>query len=102
MPQRPIAAVIACCLSLPVWASDNHSRAITLPFLPYQYVQSYSCGKTCGRVRSCRDAVYQWCVCGYARADGDNDGVPCERHCGQSSAANRARVKAIKQEFGCS
>lgn len=68
---------------------------------PYQLVQSYSCGLTCGQVSSCREAVYQWCVCGYSRADGDHDGVPCETVCGQSSASSLARVRGYKDEFGC-
>nr|WP_245813386.1 MULTISPECIES: hypothetical protein [Roseovarius] len=52
-------------------------------------------------MRSCKEAVYQWCVCGYARADGDNDGIPCEKQCGQSSKVNLERVQAYKKEFGC-
>ena len=67
----------------------------------YLLAQSYSCGKTCGKVRSCEEAVYQWCVCGYSRADGDNDGVPCEKVCGQSSAASLRRVNAFKEQFQC-
>ncbi|MDQ2094290.1 excalibur calcium-binding domain-containing protein [Rhodalgimonas zhirmunskyi] len=63
--------------------------------------QNYSCGKTCGRVRSCKEAVFQWCACGYSRADGDNDGVPCEKLCGQGTKVNRERVKQYKRELGC-
>lgn len=67
----------------------------------YQLAQQYACGRTCGQVSSCREAVYQWCVCGYNRADGDHDGVPCEKVCGQSSASSLARVRGFKDEFGC-
>lgn len=67
----------------------------------YQLAQLYACGLTCGQVSSCREAVYQWCVCGYSRADGDRDGVPCETVCGQSSASSLARVRELKEEFGC-
>jgi len=67
----------------------------------YQLAQQYACGRTCGQVSSCREAVYQWCVCGYSRADGDSDGVPCEKVCGQSSASSLARVRRFKDEFGC-
>ncbi|MFT6024546.1 MAG: hypothetical protein ACI9PY_002673 [Ascidiaceihabitans sp.] len=67
----------------------------------YRTAQQYACGKTCGRVRSCEEAVYQWCVCGYSRADGDNDGVPCEKLCGQSTRKNLDRVRRYKQQFGC-
>ncbi|WP_120502958.1 excalibur calcium-binding domain-containing protein [Sulfitobacter mediterraneus] len=78
-------------------AQDTNSPTSSPIFL----TQSYSCGKTCGKVRSCEEAVYQWCVCGYKRADGDNDGVPCEKHCGQSSRTSLARVKSFKKQFGC-
>ena len=67
----------------------------------YLLAQRYSCGRTCGAVQSCKEAVYQWCVCGYRRADGDNDGVPCEKHCGQSTTANLKQVKSYKEELGC-
>ncbi|MCA2008867.1 excalibur calcium-binding domain-containing protein [Tritonibacter mobilis] len=67
----------------------------------YRTTQSYSCGKTCGQVRSCKEAVYQWCICGYSRADGDNDGVPCEKVCGQSTPGNVSNVRSIRRELGC-
>lgn len=66
-----------------------------------QLVQRYSCGKTCGKVRSCEEAVYQWCACGYRRADRDKDGVPCEKLCGQGTKSNRAKVKRIMKKLGC-
>ena len=55
----------------------------------------------CTRVRSCREAVHLWCVCGYRRADADGDGVPCEKLCGQSSAENLERVARIRAELRC-
>lgn len=76
-------------------------RLLSLPIEEYQLAQSYSCGRTCGQVSSCREAVYQWCVCNYRRADGDNDGVPCESVCGQSTQRNIDRVRSFKQELGC-
>lgn len=63
--------------------------------------RSVPCSATCGRVSSCREAVYLWCVCNYRRADGDGDGVPCERVCGQSTKKNREKVQAIAKELGC-
>jgi len=67
----------------------------------FQLAQRFSCGKTCGKVSSCKEAVFQWCVCGYSRADGDKDGVPCEKLCGQSTKTNLERVRSYKRELGC-
>ena len=65
--------------------------------------QEYSCPglRTCSKVRSCREAVHSWCVCGYRRADRDKDGVPCENVCGQSNAASLERIATIKAALGC-
>ena len=65
----------------------------------YRTAQSVACGTTCGRARTCRDAVYLWCVCGYRRAD--RDSVPCERVCGQSTKRNLEKVMAIMRDLGC-
>lgn len=51
--------------------------------------------RTCGDARSCREAVIMWCN-GYRRADGDGDGIPCERVC-----RSRAQVNEIRREIGC-
>lgn len=51
--------------------------------------------RTCGQARSCREAVVMWCN-GYRRADGDNDGIPCETVC-----RSRAQVDQIRREIGC-
>ncbi len=52
-------------------------------------------GGTCQTVSTCREAVELWCG-GYRRADGDSDGIPCERVCRSIS-----EVEAIKKQFGC-
>lgn len=51
--------------------------------------------RTCGDARNCREAVIMWCN-GYRRADGDNDGIPCERVC-----RSRAQVNEIRAQIGC-
>ena len=51
--------------------------------------------RTCGEARSCREAVIMWCN-GYRRADGDGDGIPCERVC-----RSRAQVNEIRAQIGC-
>ena len=43
-----------------------------------------SCGskRYCGEMRSCAEAQYYYRQCGVSRLDGDKDGVPCEKLCG--------------------
>ncbi|MFD2236623.1 excalibur calcium-binding domain-containing protein [Aureimonas populi] len=50
---------------------------------------------SCQTVSSCREAVILWCD-GYSRADGDNDGIPCENVC-----RSLAEVDEIRAEIGC-
>ncbi|WP_183751504.1 excalibur calcium-binding domain-containing protein [Pseudochelatococcus contaminans] len=50
---------------------------------------------TCKQARSCDEAVREWCA-GYARADRDNDGIPCENVC-----KSRAQVEAAKKRGAC-
>lgn len=51
--------------------------------------------KTCKQVNSCEEAVELWCN-GYSRADGDNDGIPCENVC-----HSRDQVDKIRETIGC-
>jgi hypothetical protein len=51
--------------------------------------------RTCKQVSSCREAVILWCS-GYSRADGDDDGIPCENVC-----RTKAEVDRIREEIGC-
>ena len=50
---------------------------------------------TCKQVSSCEEAVALWCN-GYSRADGDDDGIPCENVC-----HSLEQVEEIKQRQGC-
>jgi hypothetical protein len=50
---------------------------------------------SCKQVSSCEEAVAIWCG-GYARADGDSDGIPCENVC-----HSLQEVEAIKSQQGC-
>jgi hypothetical protein len=50
---------------------------------------------SCKSVSSCEEAVALWCG-GYARADGDSDGVPCENVC-----HSKEQVDEIKKAIGC-
>lgn len=51
--------------------------------------------RTCKQVSSCEEAVVLWCD-GYKRADGDQDGIPCENVCDSV-----AEVDAIRSRIGC-
>ncbi len=51
--------------------------------------------KTCKMIYSCEEAVELWCG-GYRRADGDNDGIPCENVC-----STRREVEEIRSRIGC-
>ncbi|ORE90768.1 hypothetical protein ATO4_20891 [Aurantimonas sp. 22II-16-19i] len=51
--------------------------------------------RSCKAVSSCEEAVRMWCG-GYRRADGDNDGIPCENVC-----TTTQEVDAIRTRIGC-
>ncbi len=51
--------------------------------------------RSCKAVSTCEEAVEMWCG-GYSRADGDDDGIPCENVCRSLS-----QVEAIKKKVGC-
>ena len=51
--------------------------------------------QSCKSASSCEEAVVMWCE-GQDRADGDDDGVPCENVCGSVS-----QVVAIRGRIGC-
>lgn len=51
--------------------------------------------QTCKQMTTCEDAVILWCN-GYTRADGDNDGIPCENVC-----RSQTEVEAIRAALGC-
>jgi hypothetical protein len=50
---------------------------------------------SCKTARSCEEAVRMWCD-GYKRADGDNDGIPCENVC-----RSKQQVDEIRKAIGC-
>lgn len=52
---------------------------------------------SCKEYPTCREAVVAWCAGSHPRADGDNDGIPCENLC-----RSRAEVQAVMAEIGCS
>ena len=50
----------------------------------------------CSDYTNCRQAVVKWCTGQHNRADGDNDGIPCENVC-----RSRDQVRQIMREIGC-
>ena len=57
---------------------------------------SHGHAATCKSYSSCAQAVKNWCAGNHPRADGDNDGIPCENVC-----KSLKDVKALKREFSC-
>jgi hypothetical protein len=51
--------------------------------------------RSCKQASSCEEAVRMWCD-GYRRADGDNDGIPCENVC-----HSLEQVEQVKAQIGC-
>ncbi len=50
----------------------------------------------CTDYSTCEQAVRNWCAGNHPRADGDNDGIPCENVC-----TSRRTVEEIKAAIGC-
>jgi len=78
-----IHLAVAAIAVMPARADDIFSE-------PIQLAQRQSCRT----VSTCREAVIMWCR-GYARADGDSDGIPCENVC-----PNREIVRQILFDLG--
>ncbi|MBR0673900.1 excalibur calcium-binding domain-containing protein [Roseomonas soli] len=55
--------------------------------------QPFACGtkRYCTEMTSCAEAMFHFQQCGLTRLDGDRDGVPCERLCGQGSRGGSTR-----------
>jgi len=65
------------------------------PAIPPEMPLAILAGMSCKQVSSCEEAVAIWCG-GYARADGDSDGIPCENVCHSVE-----QVEEIKSQQGC-
>lgn len=91
-PALRIAALALLGFTPPAFAEqDSTPRAGEQP----EHLIQLAARQSCKSVSSCREAVIMWCN-GYRRADGDNDGIPCENVCG-----SREEVDAIRREIGC-
>ena len=83
--------IVAMLWASPAAAKDNFTPAgNTTIFDPAgpSVAQSYSCEprKTCGKIRSCDEAVWYLYNCSWGgRLDGDGDGAPCENLCGSNN-----------------
>ena len=91
--MRYLASSLVFLFAFPASAAmvSPPSSPLLSPRLDIETVQR----RTCRDARSCRDAVVMWCN-GYRRADGDNDGIPCETVC-----RSRSQVNEIRREIGC-
>lgn len=92
-----------CCLHQTMKADvqsmleQRKSRAIFLSALVLTGFTLEARAASCKSYSTCREAVIAWCAGQHPRADGDNDGIPCENVC-----RSRADVVAIMAEIGCS
>jgi hypothetical protein len=77
-----VSMVVAVAVN-PAAANDDDSRPVLL-----------AQRQSCKAVPSCYEAVVMWCQ-GYRRADGDDDGIPCENVCD-----NRQTVSQILIDIG--
>ncbi len=53
---------------------------------------AYASSWRCKHATSCDEAVREWCG-GYADADRDNDGIPCENVCKSREQVNTAKKR---------
>lgn len=55
--------------------------------------ETWRCGAKsyCGQMTSCAEAMFHLRSCGLRRLDADNDGIPCERLCGQGGRGRSTR-----------
>ena len=88
------ALIVALMLSAPGAAAPSGSIPESAP-MSQPEPRLAQRARTCRQVSSCREAVILWCG-GYRRADGDNDGIPCENVC-----STREQVDRIRAEIGC-
>jgi endonuclease YncB( thermonuclease family) len=76
--------------------NKGHSEGPTAPVTPLlALIAPIAARRSCKAVSTCEEAVKVWCD-GYARADADDDGIPCENVC-----RTKAQVDAIKPKVGC-
>jgi hypothetical protein len=84
MRMRPVLGVaLALALAAPAGAQMPRRDAPA----------GWRCGEKtyCTQMTSCAEAMFHFQVCGLARLDGDRDGMPCERLCGQGSRPGSTR-----------
>lgn len=65
-----------------------HSLRAPSIFAASETAQTWSCQprKTCGKIRSCDEAIYYLQNCSWGgRLDADSDGSPCENLCGSNN-----------------
>lgn len=74
-------ALLLALLTAAAPAAAQQRPAPPSPAAPWR------CGERryCSEMRSCEEAMFHVRVCGLTRLDGDRDGVPCERLCGQGA-----------------
>ena len=95
MDVRIIAVLTVSFVAAAAHGATGRTPAENPAAIAAPSVQLVQRRKTCKQVSSCEEAVILWCS-GYRRADGDNDGIPCENVC-----RSKKQVDAIRREIGC-
>lgn len=87
--RQPLGAAAALIVTaLPPPAAAQAPRRDATPMSG-----TWRCGEKtyCTQMASCAEAMFHFQACGPRRLDGDRDGVPCERLCGQSPGRSTGR-----------
>ncbi|WP_137127126.1 excalibur calcium-binding domain-containing protein [Roseomonas sp. HF4] len=87
--MRRIAALGLAFIAAAALAGDAAAQGTSRREPPPQ--GAFACGtkRYCTQMTSCAEAMFHFQVCGLRRLDGDSDGVPCERLCGQGRSTRR-------------
>ncbi|WP_127524305.1 excalibur calcium-binding domain-containing protein [Mesorhizobium sp. Z1-4] len=89
------ALILAICVAVLAASGGLRAQPLDMSAQLTEPVRLAQARKTCKQVSSCEEAVILWCS-GYDRADGDDDGIPCENVC-----PSKRLVDQIRRQIGC-
>ena len=94
---RLALAAILTLVGMPAGAANSAPAEAPAPLADASDLRGllFAQRRSCKAVSSCEEAVRMWRG-GYRRADGDNDGIPCENVC-----STKQEVDAIRARIGC-
>jgi hypothetical protein len=87
--MRRIAFLGLALIAAAAFAGEAAAQGVPRRDAPPQ--GAFACGtkRYCTQMTSCAEAMFHFQACGLRRLDGDRDGVPCERLCGQGRSTRR-------------